>query len=204
MKSNGRRSESPVNRRRVRYAPAVENTMRTTTSLRSRAFTLVEILAVVVILGIASAVIIPQIGSRDDLRCSAGSRVIMSDLIYAQNRAIATQTTHYVRFDLTAQTITLYSSLSPATIISHPVNKGDYITTFGASAGPGSFADATIADVDFDDQTVLAFDELGSPYAYNLATSTMTPLNDGQIVVQSGTFTLSITIEPYTGEITVE
>src|SRR3954454_21595277 len=49
------------------------------------AFTLVEILAVVVILGIASAVIIPQISNRDDLKAAAGTRLVTADLIFAQN-----------------------------------------------------------------------------------------------------------------------
>src|SRR5947207_2842939 len=50
-----------------------------------RAFTLVEILAVVVIIGIASAIIIPQIGTRDDMRNTAAVRIIVADLIYAAN-----------------------------------------------------------------------------------------------------------------------
>src|SRR5215475_9916349 len=54
-----------------------------------RGFTLVEILAVVVILGIASAIIIPQIGSRDDMKAAAAARVLIADLIYAQNLAIS-------------------------------------------------------------------------------------------------------------------
>src|SRR5262245_1732270 len=76
-------------------------------------FTLVEILVVVVILGIASAIIIPQIGSRDDLTAASATRVIMADLIYAQNRAIATQKWHYVQFD--GQRYVLYDQTPPAT-----------------------------------------------------------------------------------------
>ena len=54
-----------------------------------RGFTLVEILCVVVILGIASAIIIPQLGTHDDMKVAAAARTVMADLIYAQNTAIA-------------------------------------------------------------------------------------------------------------------
>src|SRR4051812_47762470 len=67
---------------------------------RSSGFTLAEILAVVVILGIASAIIIPQIGTRDDMRVKAAARTLIADLIYAQNLAISTGQTVYVRFDV--------------------------------------------------------------------------------------------------------
>jgi type II secretion system protein H len=63
-------------------------------------FTLVEILAVIVILGIASAIVIPQIGTRDDMRVKAAARTLIADLIYAQNLAISTGQVVYVRFDV--------------------------------------------------------------------------------------------------------
>src|SRR4051794_19271606 len=80
---------------------------------RRAGFTLIEILAVVVILGIASAIIVPQIGSRDDQKAASAARVVMADLLYAQNRAIATQKTHYVLFDTGAQVYRIFDSLSP-------------------------------------------------------------------------------------------
>src|SRR3954467_15785526 len=42
-------------------------------------FTLVEILVVIVIIGIAAAVIVPQMGSRDDLKAAAAARMLMAD-----------------------------------------------------------------------------------------------------------------------------
>src|SRR5690554_2963790 len=98
--------------------------MNFTTRLRS-AFTLVEILVVLVILGIASAIVIPQISSRDDLRAAAAARIIVADLVYAQNRAIATNVNQCIRFDADGQqyVLTEAGSLAP---ISHPVHKFDY------------------------------------------------------------------------------
>ena len=56
-----------------------------------RAFTLIEILTVVIILGISAAIIIPNVSNRDDMRAAGAARMVMADLIFAQNRAIATQ-----------------------------------------------------------------------------------------------------------------
>lgn len=42
---------------------------------RPTAFTLAEILTVVVIIGIASAIVIPQISNRNDLRLASATRV---------------------------------------------------------------------------------------------------------------------------------
>lgn len=176
---------------------------------RRTAFTLVEILVVVVILGIAAAVIVPQMGTRGDLKASAAARLIMADLIYAQNRAIATQTRHYVRFDLTsgAQNYRIVTAITPLTDIQHPITKAsNYLISFGAN-GSNGLADITLGSVSFEGQTTIAFDELGVPYYYDPNTSTSTALsvsNGSSIPVICGDFTVTIRIEPYTGEIRVE
>src|SRR5829696_352345 len=83
-----------------------------------RAFTLVEILVVVIILGIAGAIIVPSIGSRDDMKAAAAARVIMADLIYAQNLAITSQGNRYINFDTVNQQYSLTNSA--AVVIQHP------------------------------------------------------------------------------------
>src|SRR5687768_17325096 len=77
--------------RGVRMTPRLNNSRP--------AFTLVEILVVVVILGIAAAIIVPQMSSRDDLRVEGARRMLMADLIYAQNRSITSQVRHFVVFE---------------------------------------------------------------------------------------------------------
>lgn len=172
--------------------------------LRRSGFTLVEILCVVMILGIASAIIIPQLGSRDDLVVSSAARMLMADLIYAQNRAISTQRRQYVEFD--GQTYTVKSRAAdtdPLVAITHPVNKGTYSFTFGSNA-PG-MANVTLTSASFGGSTIMGFDELGSPFSYNSSTNVITPLvAPGTIVLTVGGVSLTISVEPYTGEITVQ
>ncbi len=167
---------------------------------RRAGFTLIEILGVIVILGIASAVIVPQISTRDDLKAAAMARVIMADLAYAQDRSIAMQKVHYVRFDVAAGTYDVLDSMSPVTRITHPVDKGPYLVQVGAGRND-SLKVVTINSADFDGQPVIAFDELGVPYSYNAATAARTPLNAGTITLKSGAFTLSVTVSPFSGEL---
>lgn len=181
---------------------------------RPAAFTLVEILVVVVILGIAAAVIVPQMGSRDDLKAAAAARMIMADLIYAQNKAISTQTRHYVKFDTTTpQTYRLLSSMNPETDIQQPVTKAStYTVKFGRNAPadtngitPG-MEQCGLGTINIEGHTNIGFDELGVPCYWDTATNkavSLTVSGGSSIQVTCGTFTLTVSIEPYTGEIKV-
>lgn len=66
---------------------------------RSLGFTLVESLAVLVIVSILFATAIPAIRSVDESRAAVASEKLVDDLRFAQQRAIATGVTHWVVFD---------------------------------------------------------------------------------------------------------
>lgn len=169
-----------------------------------RAFTLVEILMVVLILGIASAIIIPSLGTRDDLRASSAARAIMADLIYAQNRAIATQTKHFVQFS--DDTYSIYASAAMTTPLTHPVNKTPYSVRFGSSSPIESWRAVTLGSLSLGatGRTILGFDEMGSPFAMLEPNGVEFPLSDaGTIPVTCGNFTITIYIEPFTGDVSV-
>lgn len=167
-----------------------------------RAFTLVEILCVIVILGIASALIIPQIGTRDDVKAAAAARLIISDLMYAQNLAISKQRRHYVQF--TGQQYTLLSrdaDTDPLVAITHPISKENYVVAFNTNR-PG-LEGVTINSIDFGGPTIVGFDDLGSPFNYDGTTAV--PLTAAAAIeVKSGDFTLTVKVEPFTGDTSVE
>ena len=167
-----------------------------------RAFTLVEILCVIVILGIASALIIPQIGTRDDLKAAAAARLVISDLMYAQNLAISKQRKHYVQF--TGQQYTLLSrnaDADPLVAITHPVNKDNYVVAFSTNR-PG-MEGVTINSINFGGPTIIGFDDLGSPFSYD-GTTVAALTAAAEIEVKSGDFTLTVKVEPFTGDTSVE
>jgi len=167
-----------------------------------RGFTLIEILVVVIILGIASAVIIPQLGSRDDINAAAASRLVMADIIYAQNAAIVQQKKFYIDFT-NANRYAVYSDPALAIPVSHPIRHDAFITKFGDKNTP--MAMVSTGAIDFGGYKVLEFDELGTPAGFDPISKNEFPLSAavGKVQMKSGTYTMTISIQPYTGEISV-
>jgi prepilin-type N-terminal cleavage/methylation domain-containing protein len=170
-------------------------------------FTLVEILAVVVILGIASAIIIPQIGSRDDLKLKSAARMIVSDLMYAQNLAIATQRNQYVIFTATGYTIESSANGDPPlSVVTHPITKQPFEVKIGATASDSTLRSISLNEVKFNvSAEAMMFDSLGTPYAYDSAGPVTSELTaTGTVEIGCGTVTpMTISIEPYTGDLSV-
>ena len=75
----------------------------------------------------------------------------------------------------------------------------DYVVTFG----PGSYLDKVgITDAIFDPgaSSTITFDYLGSPYS---GSGSSTSLNEGRIILGAGDSSITISIEPITGFITI-
>jgi len=163
----------------------------------TRGFTLIEILCVVILMAIIAVVVIPQLNERGDIKAAAAARVVMADIMYAQNRAIAKQAMQYVKFDVVAHTYEVQEGTPPSTV-TNPVTLKTYTQTFNSTAIP----DVTLTSVGFDGKDTLAFDEIGAPYAYDSVASTSAALSVGTIKIAAGTYTMTLTVQPYTGEIT--
>lgn len=170
--------------------------------LSRRAFTLIELLIVVVILGIAGALVIPNMGSVQTLRVHAAVRTIVADLTFAQADAIAFQRRRAVVFNTQTQSYRLVD------VVNGEVDEANTLFQIG---GPGgrytvnlsdpSFAGARMDSAQFDgDEPVLIFDELGGPVATADGTE---PGSGGRITVTGAGQRFDIIVEPFTGRIVV-
>ncbi len=168
-------------------------------------FTLVEILVVVIIIGIAGAIIVPQISSRNDLKTSAAARMVMADLIYAQNLAITKQKNQYVMFDLSTGTYQVVTA-PDMSVVTNPVTHSPFVVRFGTGGGSGlentQLVDATFLGQGSATSFTIGFDELGTPLMWPGSDPPVT-MTSGSITLQTGTYKLKLDIEPYTGLITV-
>jgi len=163
----------------------------------SSGFTMVEIIIVVVIIAIAAMMAIPMMSSAGSTQIRSAANMIAADLEYAKSMAIGRQKNYSVVFNTAND---YYEVHDPNGIIEHPVKKGfDYKVDFSSD---GRLNKVVIANVDFDpgSSNTITFDYLGSPYS---GSGTLNPLNSGGISLSAGDSTMTVSVEPVTGFVTI-
>ena len=155
-----------------------------------RAFTLVELLIVVLILSIVAASAVPALSEAFvDLKLRSAARRLMANLNYARNLAITEgapcglaftgQGYSVVKFTDTAA---LHSASNP--VITHPMTRQPWTVSLAS--------DRTTVQATFAGDTVFYYDATGAPSAA------------GQIVLRQGGLVVSILLEASTGRVTVQ
>lgn len=153
-------------------------------------FTLIEVLVTVTIMGIAAAIVVPAMLQPGTLHVQAAARMIMSDLLLAQNDAIAMQRLRKVAFspDLNRYTLTDENDQPlDGRVRGAGVVDGCQVDL----ANDGRFRGVTLASTDFNGSTTISFNELGTPSA------------GGTIEVQSGAEKYRIRVADVTGQVSV-
>jgi prepilin-type N-terminal cleavage/methylation domain-containing protein len=164
-------------------------------NIRENAFTIVELIVVMVILAVAAMLAVPMISSAADVQVRSAANMIAADLDYAKSMAISRQQNHSVVFDTANESYEVRDA--GGNVIEHPVKAGtNFVVDLQAD---GRLSRVDIVSADFDSQTTVTFDYLGSPY-----NSTANPLNSGVITLQAGSFSMTVTVEPMTGYVTVQ
>lgn len=166
----------------------------------SRGFTLIEILLVVTILGIAAAMLIPSMGHTADFATESVVRRIVADLSFAQSDSMARQAKRRFHFDEDGLGYRILGEpFDPETdAIFDPISKGGagkYIVRFGPDS---EFAGITISEPSFDGQMFITYDELGGPISAD-----NTPSQGGSVTVEGNGEKYRIDVAAFTGRVVV-
>ena len=153
-------------------------------------FTLVEVLIVVMVIGIAAVVALPMLGDSHTTRLAAAARLLMADLAFAQIESVAhPDDPCVVVFDQASDSYTVARTSDPATPITNPADDKPYVTQFGVGRA-AELAGVTIQGYSLDGDDRLGFGAYGQ---LDQATA-------ASITLQSGSQTLTIQVDPHSGE----
>jgi prepilin-type N-terminal cleavage/methylation domain-containing protein len=161
----------------------------------ARAYTLIEVLVVVTVLGIAASMVIPSFGGSDGMRVQAAVRTIVSDIALAQSDALAFQSGRAIVFDLDE------GRYSIVEVRGGQINEEtDLIQT--QKLTNTRFGNLRITRIDFGGSiaNALIFDEMGAPVT---SPGGSTPAGNGTIVIEGAGDRYTLTVEGYTGRVTV-
>ena len=171
--------------------------------MNRRAYTLLEMLVVIVILGISAALVVPVVSGGDPLRVQTTVRAAASDIMFAQSDALAYQRRRAIVFDVDDNSYFIAEVSSEEIDIDRDAlfkidGPGQrYIMDVDVLSDNG----ARLMAADFDGDNVLVFDELGSPVDGLLST---TPSAGGTVDLGTDEDRFRIRVEAYTGRVTVD
>ncbi|MEM9415531.1 MAG: GspH/FimT family pseudopilin [Planctomycetota bacterium] len=162
---------------------------------KRNAYTLVEVLITVTIMGLAAAVVVPNMLHGGTLGVQAGARMIVADTLYAQNEAMAQNEVRRVFFNPTGNSYTVqhYDTTAAAWVADqNPVLGGNATTNYIIDFDTDSrFQGVEIVSADFGGETWVEFDDLGNPSS------------GGTVRLQFGQYRYEIRIAPFSGRLTV-
>jgi prepilin-type N-terminal cleavage/methylation domain-containing protein len=165
---------------------------------RPGGFTLVEVLVVLVIIGIACLVIVPHITNTDHMQVLSAGREVVSTFLYAQTMSVTNQRVHQVVFNPGLNRYEVQDAAGA--VVSDPLAAGQI---FRVDFTKGRhYRQVTIESADFDGSQTVWFDRMGAPYGGVIASSPP-PLNAGAVILRAGDIRVQVNVEPVSGRVTV-
>jgi len=147
-------------------------------------FTLIEMVAVIVVLAILAGAAVPTLSALNASRSAMAGKQLLRDLTFARQRAVATGTRCWVVVDANADTWSILSEdpASPgragATVITDMATGRPYTIVLNTS----EFQGVGVASCNFDGASEVGFDWLGKPL--NSASASLAA--DGSVVLTGG------------------
>lgn len=163
-----------------------------------RAFTLIELLAVILITAILAGVALPAVRNLADARSTGAARAIAQHLAFARERALNTGTRVWVVFNPGAESYEVLAELDGGAGLADALPLADPVTGrgVGLTLGAGEFAGVGIASAQFGASSALGFDWLGAP----LDEDGVSLNSDGAVTLDSG---ITIEVAALTGDIRI-
>lgn len=151
-------------------------------------FTVIEILILAVLLTIVALTAVPMMSSAGSIQLRAASNMIAADLEYAKSMAISRGQNYSVVFDQNSESYQIEDQNN--NVIPHPVKQGfNYIVDFQSNS---RLSRVDITGANFGAANSVTFDSLGSPD------------NGGNVTLQASGTTVTVTVEPVTGYISIQ
>ena len=176
------------------------NSNETRRLLGDGGFSLVELVAVMVVVGIIAGTAAVSLSSTMGNRAIMAAKQLQRDLTFARQRAVATGTKSWVEFDTGAHSWTVKAEVAPgwnrgtAAVLTDPATNGDFVQVLDAN----QFIGVQLDSVNIDGDVWLGFDWLGRPLDID-DIDDWTPLPaHGSIVFTGGH---QVTVEKDTGHI---
>ncbi len=151
-------------------------------------FTLIELMIVIVIIGIAAAMAIPMMSSAASFQIRAAANMVAADLEYAKSLAISRGQPYSVVFDVDNESYEIVDQSDGP--VAHPITKDpSYVVSFRNNSRVDR---VDIDEANFDGLAKVTFDYLGSPSS-----------NSGLVTLQAGDAQKTVGVEAVTGYISV-
>ena len=164
-------------------------------SINPKGFTLVEIIIVVVILSIVSLLAIPMVTSASSYQLKSAATSLAADLEHVKSMAVSRQQSYKVIFDSSSDSYEVRDSVD--NVVSHSTKSGgSFSVTYDSNSGMDA---VDITSADFDSEEVLVFNYLGAPY-----NNGGTAMVSGSVTLESDGATMTVSVEPVTGYITIQ
>lgn len=178
-----------------------------------RAYTLIEMLIVVALLGIAGALLIPHLVHQDNLTAQSAVRLLIADLSFAQSDSLANQELRRVQFlqeDGIGYGYCIVRMTEAAFDDAFDLATADYISDpLGVVGEPGRYIVDFRTENRFDGVSIIIsnFDGANQYITYDTLGGTIMTGNapgiGGQIQLQVQDVIYQIDVSPFTGKLTV-
>ena len=176
---------------------------------RSRGYTLLELLLVVTILGIAATLLVPSLVGRDTYTVETVIRRLVADVTFAQSDAVAGQGYRRIWFDpegggwsvvrLDENELGLPFDPQTADFVRDPLAAGEGQAMSVDLGDQRRYGDVELSNINIDgNRTWITFDPLGGTIADGGV-----PGTGGELVVRSQNLTYRVRFEPFTGKVAV-